>query len=323
MLLKNLRRTAKLASLFLKSAQSQSLAVTKVVLLLLVASLISPLTLVAGGAVSLQSEMNGLSLAPHFRYLVESNKALTASEAFDSDLAGEFIQNHQDYPNFGFSEKTFWVAFEVNNQMPMSGHWFIEFAYPLIDNLSLYQFSGKEVIQETHTGDSIPFTNRELKNRHFIFPVDLASGESQTLLLRIQSRDTLEIPLYLWSAGAFHASDHNTQTFIGMYFGIMAMMIVYNLLVYFLVRENVYLYYILATFSFSMVIMCLTGYAYEYLWPSFPVVAKNSRPFLIGTSIIFIGYFVKGLFLTPKALPKTDRYLNILMGVATVASLLA
>ncbi len=290
---------------------------------LLVGLLLLPLTLFAGGAVSLQSEMKGVSLAPHFRYLVESNKELTATQALAADEAGEFSPNQQNYPNFGFSEKTYWVAFEFTNQLPTSGQWFIEFAYPLIDALSLFTFSGTEIIKETHTGDSVPFTKREIKNRHFVFPLSLASGESQKYLLRIQSRDTLEIPLYLWSSAAFHESDHDNQTFMGMYFGIMAMMVVYNLLVYFLVRENVYLYYILATFSFSMVIIALTGHAYEYFWPDFPVIAKNSRPFFIGTSIIFIGFFVKGLFLTAKALPRMDRYLSILMGVATVASLLA
>lgn len=84
-------------------------------------------------------------------------------------------------------------------------------------------------------------TPRVYPNRNFVFPLTLPPASEQVLYLRIESSIGLLIPLQLWSPSAFHAHERNDYLAQAWYFGIASAMILFNLMLFFALRDRIYL----------------------------------------------------------------------------------
>ncbi len=78
---------------------------------------------------------------------------------------------------------------------------------------------------------------------------------------------------------------------IWMYYGLMLIMVVYNLFIFVSSRDTSYIFYSLFITSFILLQMCLNGYAFQYLWPNSIWWANNSLPFFISFIFVSVGLF--------------------------------
>ena len=258
-------------------------------------------------------------LWPHLELLADPTGALE----LEAVKASRFAPNREQTPNFGFTQQTYWAKVTLQSQSVQETHWLLEYAYPLIDHLELFVVRPGGPQERFVTGDALVFGSRPLGHRHFVFPLSLKPNETLDLYLKIRAEDTLEIPLRLWNPQEFHSADHQSQLVFGLYFGMMAVMVLFNSFLFLLGREKGYLYYVAYSLSFTLVILTLTGFGLELLWPQSPVWNKLARPFFIGTTIFFNGLFLKALLEPQKALPRLDKALSFLMGLGLLCSVLA
>ncbi|MDH5560460.1 MAG: HD domain-containing protein [Deltaproteobacteria bacterium] len=268
-------------------------------------------------------ETHQYHLAKHLEILRDPEGLMSFEEVRQAHKKGLFQPNQSDYPNLGFTSDTFWARFELYNPGEVETKWFMEYDYSKIDNLDVYQISHDGKIKKSISGDSFPLSSREVKNRNFLFNVELKPQETKEIYIRIFSRDTVEIPLILWDKETFHHANQNAQLFFGLFYGLMMVMIVYNLILYLLIRESVYLYYVASVVSFTLFSMTLTGFAFEYLWPEFPVWAKNSRPFFVGLCGATIARFSQTFLVTKTNLPRWDKAISFFIALSILCSVLA
>jgi len=262
-------------------------------------------------------------LGKSLSYLEDEFGELTFEEALEQYRLGNFTQSINRVPNFGFTGSTYWVRLALKNSTQKKDELFLEYAYPLIDHLNYFEFHAG-AWAHTETGDAHNFFERPILHRNFVFPILLQAGEEKEIFFRLESRDTVQLPLYLWHPSKFFALDHDQQLIYGIYFGLMIVMLVFNLLLFALVKERVYFFYAAYLLSFTLVVATLTGFSFEYLWPNWPEVAKLSRPLCINLTIISISWFIKDLLSLKEHLPKYNRQMNLLIilaGVGTALSL--
>ena len=62
----------------------------------------------------------------------------------------------------------------------------------------------------------------------------------------------------------------------GVYAGIILALVLYNLVLYFSIRERAYLYYSLYVFLFGSIWIARSGFFYQYLWPHHPSGSANT-----------------------------------------------
>ncbi|MDT8446075.1 MAG: 7TM diverse intracellular signaling domain-containing protein [bacterium] len=245
---------------------------------------------------------------------------LTLDQVRQAELGGRFFQVNGT-PNFGFTDSVYWARLPLKNGQDSPSDWRLVFAYPLIDDLQVY-FVGPEGIQfQAHTGDARPFKERPLPHHQFVFPLHLAPNESIVVYLRVQSRDTLEIPLSLQLPEDFYRDDRIEQLGMGLYFGMVLVMALFNSILFLLNRERIYLYYVAYVVSFSLVVATLTGYAFEYFWPDWPQWNKLARPLNVGLTIVFVGAFIKSLMGDERSW--LDRLLGWVIGLGGTVVLLS
>lgn len=193
-------------------------------------------------------------------------------------------------PNFGFTADSHWFRFRVRNDTKAVAQRLLELPIPFLDDVRLFHYQG-DVLQVRYAlGDEQPFAQRVVRHRNFIMPLTLQPGYSE-IYLRLTSSGTIEAPLRLWDPAALHAAtaDENLQQ--GVVMGILAIMIIYNLFIYFSTRDVNYLYYIGFVASYLGFHLTLTGYSFAYLWPHAVGWNRFAISTFVASAMLFVCLF--------------------------------
>lgn len=215
--------------------------------------------------------------------------------------------------NQGYTASSYWLKFQIDfSRATVNSHWFLEIPFPLLDYVALYSPNqqGYEVV---HTGDRSPFSQRDMDTTDFVFKVQ-PSQQKNIFYLHIKTQDSLQVPLFLWHESAFPKHYAQSAGLQGIYFGIMVVMVFYNLFIYLSVRERSYLYYISYIATFTLFQASLQGYSFEYFWPNNTWWANVNIPFVGVLSLFFAALFARHILHTKALLPRLDRALMIITG---------
>ena len=251
-------------------------------------------------------------------------EATLADVSAQDDL---FKPHTKDTLNAGYSHSAFWVKVDLRYQPQdprVHRTWLLELAYPPLDSIELYlaDAAGKYQLVE-RTGDSLPFDSRQIKENNYLFEINFSPGQSQTVYLRLASQGSVQAPLTLWSAQAYLEEQPVRIYILGLIYGVLLGMLVYNLFIYLSVRDTSYLYYIFYIASFGLYQLSVNGAAVQYFWPNNPWWANASTPFLIGASALFGCQFARSFLHTASHSRWLDRALIFLMAVGVLVMVLA
>ncbi len=246
-----------------------------------------------------------------------SEKMVTGS--LDEELTGR-----ADGLNFGVSDSILWARFALTHESVHKENWLIEIGYPPLDLVELYVVRKSGVVEVHRGGDTLPFSERPVKHRNLVFPVQLEKGEVVTIYLRAQTTSAFQVPVVLWSPEGFLKKDHEEQYAFGIYYGILFVMLLYNFFIFFTVRDAAYLYYVFFIVGLMGTAMGMNGHAYEYIWPD--AVWWNNRAIAFLASGGFLGmlFYSRSLLMTAQSSRKLDRLLVIgliVTGLECAASL--
>jgi signal transduction histidine kinase/ActR/RegA family two-component response regulator len=151
----------------------------------------------------------------------------------------------------------------------------------------------------------------------------LPAEESATLYLRIVSQSSMRIPLKIWHSDAFLTHVNQEELALGLYYGLMLAMAIYNLFIYFNIKQKSYLYYVFYVVFFTLLQMSLDGLSYEYLWPGSPVWANQSIPFLIGAGFFWGLLFTQEFIKIRRFTPIMNRLMTAWVGLSALLMLAA
>ena len=175
-------------------------------------------------------------------------------------------------PNFGYTGDAIWLRIELRSALAVASDWRLELDYASLDHAELHDADG--TVQRV--GDRLPLLLRAIPHRNPVFAIRLAPGETRELLLRIRSEGSVTSNPSLWRAGAFVAHSENSYAANAMYFGTLAALALYNLLLWVAIRERVFLYYVLFVAGMGTGIACVYGFAGQFLWPANVEVANRA-----------------------------------------------
>ncbi len=224
--------------------------------------------------------------------------------------------------NFGYSSSAWWLRMELEPDPAVPRDWLLEVAFPTLDSVEYFGPGGERMV----TGDRLPFAQRPLAHRNLVFPVHLLEAGTSTVWLRIASEGTLTVPLRLWQGEAFWQDSHASYAVLSVYFGMLLGLALYNLLLWFSLRDHNYLTYVLFAISMAVGQLSLNGLGNEFLWPDWP--AWGNLAFTIGFAAagLFGALFTRGFLETRRNLPRLDGAvigLAALFAVCIVAALAA
>src|SRR5699024_1484280 len=149
----------------------------------------------------------------------------------------------------------------------------------------------------------------------FVFNLEIEPYESKTYYAVASGSGDLHPPIYVWDKDAFNEKTQMEYALLGTFYGIILVMIIYNLFLYFRLRLTGYLYYVLVI-SFTLLgKLSINGFGYQYLWPFAPAWNIISAPFWVGWGFIFILIFTRSFLDLDQHIPSCRRYFYPLMAL--------
>lgn len=199
--------------------------------------------------------------------LPDPGRDLSIRDLLDPEQKHEWQLSEQRSLNLGITPHPWWLRLEVRNPGPETLEQLLEVAYPPLNELDVYLVQEGEIRRHYRMGNRLPFAERPIPHRFYLAPLSLAAGDTATVYMRVHTEGALRIPLRLWEPGSFLSHDPDRQFVASLYFGALLIMMVYHLLLYTVVRERVYLYFIGYITSLGLLVASLSGHGFRYLWP--------------------------------------------------------
>ncbi len=259
-------------------------------------------------------------LGPYIEYFEDPQSRLDIKQVANPAFAENFKSCSRTSPGFGFTSSTFWFRFSLRNNAGHSVTRFLEIEYPLLDYINLYAPDGKGSFQVFKEGDRQSFFQRPIKYRNFVFVLDLPPKSTKTYYLQVNTSSSLNLPARLYSQAGFMDKIENEEMALGIYFGILFAMLAYNLILFFTIRESVYLYYVLFVIFYFLFQLDLTGVAFKYLWPNNTYWANESLPFFIFVAYMFGTIFTKQIINAKSYAPFLDKILSAFMILSLICA---
>jgi len=200
-------------------------------------------------------------------WIEDKSGALTLNDIRKKDLSTQWTKAERSNPNFGFTKSAFWLSLPIENKEFTQTPMLLEIAFPLHDSIDVFFLDGGEVVSRFQSGDLLPFSERPLNHRNFLFPLTVPPKRKLQAILRVQSTDTMYIPIAVWESNEFFTRDQQEVLFLGLFFGFLSIMLIYNLLLYTSTRQKSYLYYSLCTASIIYMQLTQKNLGFQYFWP--------------------------------------------------------
>lgn len=249
----------------------------------------------------------------HPEYFIDSAGTATVDQVMSMALP----EHPKSNPSFGWSDNVVWLksTFEKADNHA----YILEIGYPLLDDVTIHLFHNGQPLKTLRTGDSVASSPEIVDHIDPAFRFPEEPGV-YTMLLRIKSSSSIQAPLKLYTPTSFSQKESEEVLVTGIYAGILGIMALYNLFIFFASRSRAYLYYASFVLTFLLLQLSLSGHTYFYLWPSYPHLSDYMicQGGLIAT--IMMLYFAKDfLGFTKKG--KVRQHVGTLLQYSLIAML--
>lgn len=263
-------------------------------------------------------------------FLEDTGGTLTFDDVQRSEWQQKFAPS-ATRPNFnkGITPAIYWVKLVVASSPDRPGSTesngnadlLLEIPYAPLDDVQFFQRLANGKTQSFQAGDTEAFSLRPIRHFTPIFPIKSIAGEPATVYLRVASSGTLRIPLVVWEDKAFFEHSKSQLLILGLYFGIMMLMIIYNLLFFTWLKDVNFLYYILYISALSIFQASYLGLGFQYFWQPFPWFNQYAIILMIFVVGLFSALFAREVLNLRKTMPKVDRFAKAVVGFFVLASL--
>ncbi|MBV1920051.1 MAG: hypothetical protein KUG73_05175, partial [Pseudomonadales bacterium] len=208
------------------------------------------------------------NIGNHLQYIEDPHQTLTLDDFIGNNQQPmRWNSSKDEVPNFGYTRATYWFHFSLLGASEGRRSWLLALSYSLLDQVTVYFVENERVIRSYQTGDIYAFNSRPIEHRNFLFPVPSEQAVPLDVYFRVHTEGTLELPLTLWEERFFWEQEQKILLLKGVYFGIIFIMVIYNLFIYFSVRESSYLYYVCYASFLILFQTGIDGVAFQLFWP--------------------------------------------------------
>jgi diguanylate cyclase len=238
-----------------------------------------------------------------------------------------WTRNDAENVSLGYGDTVYWFRFTLVTDAAEAVPYLLEVSYSVLDYLDVYLVEDGQVKKTWQMGDKLPFHERPIFHRNFVVPSELGPEASQTMYLRVDTTSSMQVPMTLWNPDAFYAAEQARSMLEGMYYGIVLVMILYNLFLFLAVGERHFLSYVGYISAMPLFLAGLHGVSYQYLWPEAIWWNDRSHIVFLNLVVVFGGIFtVSFINVTRDKHPWLNLATRVIVGISgllAVAGLLA
>ena len=247
---------------------------------------------------------------PNLEILEDKSGKLTIADVTSPSRSGAFISSRQAVPNFGITDSAFWLRFTLSADRIRPMLLFLE--HPLMSEADMYLPDDRGGYAVMGAGAALPMRLHPIPGREILFPLTI-TATPRTYYLRTHVAGRAQMPLTLVTENAMRERQSVMGYLIGGYVGAMLLLSLISLALFFVIREQSFLYYALYAVAVLATQLMLYGYLKIWRLPIHPS-SLDSLQILIANAALLIGtQFTRGFLMTKRHAPRFDIILKLLL----------
>lgn len=170
----------------------------------------------------------------------------------------------------GVRAEPVWVRIPVTVPVASNGLWVLDIDYPVLQRIEVYLATDGHVTQQATLGSLQPYTQRPLRSRTHALPLTMLPGHAYELLLRVETRGAMVLPITLNKPTTWHSKALNEQMLQGILTGLALCLLIYSLAQWLNLRDVLFIQYALLITGSLLFSLHLFGLGTQYLWRDMP-----------------------------------------------------
>ena len=219
---------------------------------------------------------------PHVQVLSDPERTLDASEALRR--LDEFQPPASPHAGMGFRDDAVWFHVPVAVPVESDGRWVLEIDYALLNRADIF-LAREGVARHVATMGSLqPFRDRPLGSRTPAVLLDFVPGERVDVLLRVDTRSSVIVPVRFLKPAAFHSRANHEFLLQGVLIAIGLCLLVFSLHQWMVLKDAVYGKYAAVVACHLLFNAHLFGLGAIYLWTDRPWIEVH----MAGVSLLMV-----------------------------------
>lgn len=237
----------------------------------------------------------------------DSDFLLGVDGAFEKYKNGDFTQNKSQVYSSSVKAYPVWLGITLKSVIQES--LWLSVNYSQLDSVYFYKLDENgTVVDEKLCGTAL---GREYSYNSFYpfwFPLLKPNEGEHTFLLKIYSSKLLRAPLQIGSKEVLYIDKNFKDGAFLFFIGGMLFILLYNLSIFFIVHESVYLYYVFYVFFVTLTATLINGFPIvEFIFGSY--LASNFSVLIVAPVIIFVDLTTLSFFNLKE---RSSRFLTVL-----------
>jgi len=233
--------------------------------------LLLSLTCLPGGAgaapILLDSTSSGMLLNAQIELLEDVGAQLSIADMADPVVQSRF-QPAAGRASVGQSRNPWWVKIQLQRDGNGPRQWWLEVGAVTLLDLQIFLPDGQGNWSERQAGERVGFAEgRDHPYRRATFSLPALGERPLTLYLRSYDPAGNSFPLRAWQRQDLDLLASQENLGLGLIYGVIFALLLYNLFILFSLRDSAYFWYVLTTAFALVFIMSMTGHGFQYLWP--------------------------------------------------------
>lgn len=253
-------------------------------------------------------------------YLSDPEQNLDLTEARQAEAEGLFHPLKSNL-GLGFISRQVWVHFRIDRAPDQPADWWLDVIPPFLDSIEFFHLTPSGTVDRRQGGDMMPQSAHEEPHRGTTFKLSLEPGEHQ-FFVRIQTASSMLAAFDLWQPDAFKRQQLQSNFLISLYFSLIVVVMLSNLLAWLMHGQAIYLIYSAYLLLSAVSRLAFTGLASQFLFPEAPWLANLTGNISFPLSVA-LGYAIfNHLFELRRYHPFLHRWLKGAM-VLTITTAIA
>jgi len=264
----------------------------------------------ATDTLQVRAGLEELFIEPAFYSILEDSAGLLSlTEVQQPARSTQFVQGDKLPTNMEHPGAVYWLRLVVQAKGALAQHWYLELLDSHLNDIVFYPGADSES-GAVHTGADYRLASRKFPYKNFLFRLPLESNQTHTFYLRLHSNSKTSFLSRLRTEQPLAVHFQTEYGLLGAFYGVLLIMVVYNLCLYLFIGEQTYLRYVLYVLSCSLVFLSEDGLGFQYLWSDFPAL---NQLVIAGSPILLLltfSYYARQFLDSPQRLPQYDAWVR-------------
>lgn len=257
---------------------------------------------------------------PYMKVLEDKEGVMTLKQARQTKEM--VVINDVPYFHFGLTNSYFWLRCKIRTTSEHQ-HYVLLIDDPSITFVELYllDLQGKQIYYGK-SGIAVEKKEKALNNIHVAFPLNTEPNTQYEIWIRVKSNSFLNLPIRIQKQSDFAESSNQLYFYLGGFYALMLLIILYNLLGFLLSKQDLLLYFTLSSVFFTVSIATYDGMLSRYAYFLYQWTNNSPDALMISLALAFALIFSKYFLNIPSKTQLSDilKVLTIFYFLNTVLS---